>query len=288
MPVGPGRAALPAADRLVVHPPVAADEHVVHRALAGARRRGRARPARARRGTRRRRAGSPRRCPRRPRPAATAATTVPGGATTRTGRIAPPFAGIVGSVAARDGERDRAHGHRLDRVHVARALRVGAGEVERRSRRRRPSPSPRSASATAAPGAARPSRARPRTCQRRRAAPPARRACAVRRSRRSRRAAPPTRARRRAAHALDAEAVGADAARRGRRAARPGVREHATKIAATPASSRTGGMRSPSWSISVASGGIEPGAIPPRSAWWARFADPPDERAVARSTARRA
>ena len=34
-------------------------------------------------------------------------------------------------------------------------------------------------------------------------------------------------------------------------------------------------MRSPSWYTSVASGGMEPGAIPPTSAWWARLAAQP-------------
>ena len=48
----------------------------------------------------------------------------------------PPLAGMVGSSAAQR-EHDRADRHRLDGVHVAAALRVGAGEVERdRSRRR--------------------------------------------------------------------------------------------------------------------------------------------------------
>ena len=63
--------------------------------------------ARARRGTRRRPAGSPRRCRHRPRPEAVAATIVPAGAITATGRNAPPLAGIVGSVADAQRERDR-------------------------------------------------------------------------------------------------------------------------------------------------------------------------------------
>ena len=117
-----------------------------------------------------------------------AATTVPAGAITRTGRMAPPFAGIVGSVADAERERDRAHRHRLDRVHVARPLRRRAGEVERggvagdrdrdaRSVRasagagRGPAESSTSVNVVAAVG-------EPRA---------ARRACAARRSRRSRR-----------------------------------------------------------------------------------------------------
>ena len=37
-------------------------------------------------------------------------------------------------------------------------------------------------------------------------------------------------------------------------------------------------MRSPSWNISTASAGIEPGAMPPTSAWWARLAAQPTSR----------
>ena len=48
----------------------------------------------------------------------------------------------------------------------------------------------------------------------------------------------------------------------------------------TSSVSRTGGSRRPSWWISVASAGIEPGAAPPTSAWWARLATQPDEPAV--------
>ena len=68
-----------------------------------------------------------------PAPTATggrAATIVPGGATTRTGRSAPPLAGMVGSITERSANATARHGHRLDRVDVAGALRVGAGEVE--------------------------------------------------------------------------------------------------------------------------------------------------------------
>ena len=109
------------------------------------RRPGRARPGRGRRGTRRRPAGSPRRCRRRPPTGGTAPPPrCPAGATTCTGRRAPPLAGMVGSVAAAERERHRAHGHRLDRVDVARLLRVGAGEVEGDVRRRRCAPRRRS------------------------------------------------------------------------------------------------------------------------------------------------
>ena len=41
-----------------------------------------------------------------------------------------------------------------------------------------------------------------------------------------------------------------------------------------PRTSRIGGITSPSWSSSRATG-IEPGAIPPMSAWWARVATKP-------------
>ena len=101
MPGAPGPPALPAADRLVVHPARRRRRARCSSSPGPRRRPGRAPPARAHRGTRRRPAGSPRRCPRRPRPVDRAATTVPGGAITCTGRSAPPFAGIVGSVAAR-------------------------------------------------------------------------------------------------------------------------------------------------------------------------------------------
>ena len=39
----------------------------------------------------------------------------------------------------------------------------------------------------------------------------------------------------------------------------------------------TGGMRMPSWNTSVDSG-IEPGVMPPTSAWWARLAAKNDGR----------
>ena len=52
--------------------------------------------------------------------------------------------------------------------------------------------------------------------------------------------------------------------------------EHAA--ARTSGVSRTGGMRRPSCWISVASAGIDPGAAPPRSAWWARLATQPTRR----------
>ena len=54
-----------------------------------------------------------------------------------------------------------------------------------------------------------------------------------------------------------------------------GVRDAATKRSTTCPVSRVGGSRIPSSSMVVASGGIEPGAVPPTSAWWARFATQP-------------
>ena len=105
MPVGPRSPALPTADGLVVHPgpgSVAAEQHVVHRPLAGRADALGLRPARAPRGTRRRPAGSPPRCPRPTATGGTAATTVPARRdhVHRAGS-SPPLAGSVGSVTAR-------------------------------------------------------------------------------------------------------------------------------------------------------------------------------------------
>ena len=192
--VGPRTRALPAADRLVVHPAVAADQHVVHRALArgpelvrddlGERAEAHVGDALAHLDV----AGADR--DRRNRGHDRARWRDhgdrPHGATVRRDRR-------IGRGAHR--ERHRAHRHRLDRVDVPRALRVGAGEVERRvvavDRQQRA----RYVSATAGRGAGRRSRARRRNATRRRAAPRARRASGVRRSRRSRRAARPNAAR---------------------------------------------------------------------------------------------
>ena len=146
-------------------------------------------------------------------------------------------------------ERDRADGHRLDRVDVARPLGIGAGEVERDlvardgdrdgDRRRRP----------AGRGADRSCRARPRsaTCRRAaRAAPPGR---AARRSRAPRRTA--------------------------RRRARP-VGPRPTALAPTWASrspaplvgrARVGQQRAPAPRRSAASAGC---AGPPRRSRWRR------------------
>ncbi len=59
-----------------------------------------------------------------------------------------------------------------------------------------------------------------------------------------------------------------------------GVRELDANLASTAAVRSIGGNRSPSSSISSASGGIEPGAMPPRSAWCARFAAQPTSSVV--------
>ena len=59
-----------------------------------------------------------------------AATNVPSGAITETGRIVPALAGSVGSRRAPQGERHAGDGHRLHRVHVAGRLRIRPGEVE--------------------------------------------------------------------------------------------------------------------------------------------------------------
>ena len=141
----------------------------------------------------------------------TAATTVPAGAITRTGRMRAAVRRDRRVGDGADRERDRAHGHRLDRVHVARPLRVGAGEVERRRRRRRPSASTtmRVGDCCSGRGPAESSTSSnvPATVGQVARAP---RACGARRSRGSRRAA-----RRRpsastiSAHARDAEPVGA-------------------------------------------------------------------------------
>ena len=133
MPVPPGSAALPAADGLVVHPARVAEQHVVHRPLPG-----RADPPGHGLGQRAEaHVGHP-----------LAHLDVAGadrgrglGGDDRAGRrdhddrahrAAVRRDGRVGRAPQR--ERDRAHRHRLDRVHVAGPLRVGAGEVERRAR----------------------------------------------------------------------------------------------------------------------------------------------------------
>ena len=54
-----------------------------------------------------------------------------------------------------------------------------------------------------------------------------------------------------------------------------GVRDASTTRASTASSIRVGGRRSPSSSMVSASGGIEPGALPPTSAWCARLATHP-------------
>ena len=285
-PVGPRPPALPTADGLVVHPSVAAEEHVVHRALArGAdplghdlreraeahvgdalahldvprtdrdRRRPRPPPCRAARSrapaaSRRRSPGSSGRSPR-------AARTRPRSRSPPRPRSRCPAAAasvpVKSNVARVAVDRQRQHDARR------RLLRGrGPGRVEHVLER----------------------------ATRRRAARRAPRACAARRSRRSRRAAPsdPSASTMRA-HALARRSGSRRAARRGRRAARPACASCATRIAATPSSRRTGGMRRPSSSISVASGGIEPGAIPPTSAWCARFATHPTS--ASRDEARR-
>ena len=214
-------------------------EHVVHRPLARRADAGRARRARARRGTRRRPAGSPRRCRRRPRPAGAAATTVPAGAITRTGRIAPPLAGIVGSVAERSAN--------------ATALTVTASTALTLPGRCAPVPvksnvaaSPsivsvdddrrRATAARAAAGGVEHVRERVTA---RRAARRARRACVARRSRRPRRAA---RRRRAAASSARRATPSRFAPRCASRSPRrsSGVRELATKTASTSAASSDG------------------------------------------------
>ncbi len=57
-----------------------------------------------------------------------------------------------------------------------------------------------------------------------------------------------------------------------------GVRLLASSRERTSGVKRKGGMRKPSWAISVASAGIDPGAAPPTSAWWARLATHPTRR----------
>ena len=66
--------------------------------------------------------------------------------------------------------------------------------------------------------------------------------------------------------------------RRGRRPARPACGCWRGARRGPPASAATGGRRRPSCWISVASAGMEPGAAPPTSAWWARLAAQPTSR----------
>ena len=113
-----GPAALPAGDGLVVHPAVAAERRLFIVPCDAAPTRSGATCARAPRQT------SATRWLTSTLPAPTAAggaaaTTEPGGATTRTGRSAPPLAGMVGSVADRRAKATARHGHRLDGVDVA-------------------------------------------------------------------------------------------------------------------------------------------------------------------------
>ncbi len=97
-------------------------------------------------------------------------------------------------------------------------------------------------------------------------------ACAARRSRAprpaARRPAPPV-ARRRPRWPRPG--------RRGRPRARRACASWPAPAPAPRRVSSTGGIRSPSAKISMASAGIEPGAAPPTSAWWARVAAQPDQ-----------
>ena len=131
MPGAPGPAALPAADRLVVHPARVAEQHVVHRPLPrraepighGLGERAEAHVGHALAhldvaGTDRRRVlGGDDRAARRVHDDRSHRAAVRGNR--RVGR-------------APQRERDRAHRHRLDRVDVAGLLRAGPGEVEAR------------------------------------------------------------------------------------------------------------------------------------------------------------
>ena len=202
-----------------------------------------------------------------------AATTVPAGATTSTARRPPPLAGTVGSRAQRSGEDRGADGDRLHRVDVAPPLRVGAGEVEGDGVAGRCARPRRWWSAAAARAPSRRSRARRWRSTRRRAARPGRRACGARRRRGPRRAA---RRPARPGGPRPTTLAPTWASMSPRRSS--GVREEATRISRTSGVKRTGGIRRPSCWISVASAGSEPGAAPPRSAWWARLAAHPTRR----------
>src|SRR5262245_42796393 len=128
--VGPGPRTLAAADRLVVDPPVAADQHVVHGSLV--------RRADAIRHNLRERAETPignaladfdvarANCDRRLRGDDSAWRSHD---SNRPHRAAVRRNARIGDRT--QGERDRADRHGLDRVHVAWTLLVGAGEVER-------------------------------------------------------------------------------------------------------------------------------------------------------------
>ena len=207
------------------------------------------------------RASAPRRCD-------------PRGASTRTGRSTPPFAGRSGSTTDRNANTTAltvtastalTEPARCASVPAKSKVIVSAGDGDLHADARR----------AAARRARRSSRARRRSGTRRRAG----RAIAARRpalavvddlGEHSRRAAASGRSRSRATPSRFAPSCASRSPRRS-----SGVRDAATTSASTPAVQRTGGMRRPSWKISVASGGNDPGAIPPTSAWWARFAAHP-------------
>ena len=203
-----------------------------------------------------------------------------------TGRMAPPLAGMVGSSDGAQRELDRAHGHRFDRMDVARTLRAGAGEVDDAARRRcavtaHDDRHRRSAAPGAVPAESRTSSNAHGPVRSPNAATMrgAHAALAVveqlgETARRRRSRARSTSSRRRAAPRPGSRR----AARRGHRDVRPvcGTRRRTARRARR--SRAKGRRRIPSSSMVVASGGIEPGAMPPTSAWCARFATHPTSR----------
>ena len=278
MPGAARPAALPAADRLVVHPAVAADEHVVHRALAGARR-----PVRAAACASAPRHTSATRWLTSTLPAPTAAGGTRGD--DRPARRDRPargasrrrWPGSSGRSPTRSANATALTVTASTALTLPARCGVGAGEVERRARRRRSSTSTRCAVGDCCSGAGPAESSTSSKRHGRRAARRARRACGARRSRRPRRSGGRRAERRRSRTRSTPSRLAPRCASRSPRArracasSRRGSRHDVVE-------QRTGGMRRPSWWISVASGGIEPGAIPPTSAWWARFATQPTSR----------
>ena len=207
-----------------------------------------------------------------------ASTTVPGRATTCTGRRAPPLAGRVGSTAERRANATD------DTVTAAGAFTLpGCWGSEPDRSTVTPSPSmvstTRMATGRCCAGSG-PNESR-RSSKDHRPSGRAARAARMRRSpqastsstRRAAAAGPPRPATTSASRAAPRTLAPTWASRSPARSV--GVRLLASSTARTSGVRRTGGSRRPSSNTSTAPAGIEPGADPPTSAWWARLATHP-------------